>query len=961
MEINQVKYNFKLKSIRDVKDLDAVLYEYEHLISKGKVAYLKNNDTNCAFAIGFRTIPEDSTGVCHIIEHSVLCGSKKYPLKEPFVNLLKNSLATFLNAFTAYDWTMYPFSSQTPKDFDNILSIYLDAVFNPLSIEDPKPFLQEGWHLELNNENDIPSYKGVVYNEMKGAMSDVDEVLVQATNEIMYKDTNYRFNSGGDPDVIPSLTYEAYKNFYKRHYTPQNAMTYFYGDLDIESKLKFLDEEYFSKYQPGEEININPQVPHINTSYEKEYEIGEDEEIADNTYMSLCYGLDKYENNEEFMAMQILCDALLSKNDSPIKKKLLDAKIGQNIVARIDDGNIIPALHIYLQKTNPSEKTRFKQIFEDEVKSLVKNGIDKKLLLASINFSEFKDKEMDLGRLPKGIIFAMNMMGSFNYRGDLITHLEFSKHYEKFKKELHNNYFENLLDKYILKSNHHVQVVVKPSKTLGKKKEKELNEKLVKMKEEMDSKEIKNLVKQTEDLLKYQNHVDTKEELDTLPKLELSDIPNSVNYLDSKKVKIGSYKGFTHELTTNKIGYVRMYFNVNKVSFDDLPYLILLKSLYLNCATKNYSSLDLTSLVKTYLGDLSFTLMTLSKSKDKCDMYLSVSSSALDENISYIPKIINEVILNTKYSKNEVKQNLQQIVNNLRQGIIGNGMNIATLMAKSNYSVDSLYASQALRGPKLYSILNNLLKNFKFKDVEKKLKQLSKQIFNKDNVIISLSGDKDTLVLLKENIKNVKLKNKKYPIVLEPKFEKNDSVGLIIPSQVSYNALGSSLELFDESFHGKYSVLSHIINYDYLWNEIRVKGGAYGCGLSVAKNNDISLGSYRDPNVSNTYEVYKKLPEYLKKFKPSKEEFKNYIIGAMSGFDTPSSTPVQIDNADINYLSNITKKDKIKTKKQVLKTKASDIRKMSKLFEQITSNCSKYTIGNENKIKECDFKVIKNL
>jgi Zn-dependent M16 (insulinase) family peptidase len=437
MEINEVKYGFKLISVEKMEDINSTLYQYEHLKSGGKVAYLANDDTNCCFAIGFRTLPEDSTGVCHIIEHSVLCGSKRFPLKEPFVNLIKSSLATFLNAFTAYDWTMYPFSSQTPKDFHNILEIYLDAVFNPISMENEKPFLQEGWHLELNSVDDTPSYKGVVYNEMKGAMSSVDEVLVQATLEAMYKDTFYRFNSGGDPDVIPTLTYQAYKDFYHRHYTPQNAMTYFYGDLDIEEKLKFLDEEYFSKFDKVEdEIVIVPQSEFVDTSFTKEYEIGPDEDEKDNTYMSLCYGLDHYNNYEDFLAMNILTDALLSKNDSVLKKALLDASLGQNVECRIDDDNIIPALHIYLQKSNPENKEKFKEVFETAVKELVENGIDKELLLASINHMEFKDKELDVGGMPKGLLFAMTMMGSFNYNGDLKAHLEFSKYYEKFKKEL---------------------------------------------------------------------------------------------------------------------------------------------------------------------------------------------------------------------------------------------------------------------------------------------------------------------------------------------------------------------------------------------------------------------------------------------------------------------------------------------------------------------------------------------
>ena len=246
MNINENKYGFKLTKIQYIEDIHSSLYEYEHIKSGGKVVHIQNDDPHCTFAIGFRTLPKDSTGVCHIIEHSLLCGSKKYPLKEPFVNLLKSSVATFLNAFTAYDWTMYPFSSQVPQDFDNILSIYLDAVFNPISMVDKKPFLQEGWHLELLNKEDLPVIKGVVYNEMKGATSSVDDVLESTVNEIMYKDTIYRHNSGGDPEVIPELTYEDYVSFYKEHYTPQNALTFFYGDMDIEKKLKYLNEEYLN-------------------------------------------------------------------------------------------------------------------------------------------------------------------------------------------------------------------------------------------------------------------------------------------------------------------------------------------------------------------------------------------------------------------------------------------------------------------------------------------------------------------------------------------------------------------------------------------------------------------------------------------------------------------------------------------------------------------------------------------
>ncbi len=962
MKINEIKYGFKLISIEQIDDINATLYQYEHLKSGGKVAYLANDDTNCCFAIGFKTLPEDSTGVCHIIEHSLLCGSKKFPLKEPFVNLIKSSLATFLNAFTAYDWTMYPFASQTPKDFNNILDIYLDAVFNPLSMVDERPFLQEGWHLELLDENATPSYKGVVYNEMKGAMSSVDEVLVQSTLEAMYKDTFYRFNSGGEPDDIVKLTYQQYKDFYHKHYTPQNAFTYFYGKMDIEEKLKFLDEQYFHNFDKKENgIIIEPQKPFIDLSYEKEYEIGKEEETKDNTYMSLCYGLDHYNHYEDLMAMNVLCDALLSKNDSPLKKALLEANLAQNVECRIDDDNIIPALHIYLQKTNPNKKEEFKQVFEEKVRELVEKGIDKDLLLASINHLEFKDKELDVGGTPKGLLFAMIMMGSFNYDGALSSHLEFSKYYHKFRQEIDNHYFEKILEKYILNSKHCVQVVLKPSKTLGEQKQKEMDEKMKHLKETMSQEEKKRLVLQTKNLLDYQNHTDTKEELATLPSLKRKDIPNTINFLESKKCNVNGMKGFMHPVNTNKIAYLRMYFDLKTISFDDLPYVLLLKSLFLNVATTHYSISELTNQVKTYLGDLSFSELAMSSSKDDLKAYFKVSASALNENVNYIPTLIQEILLHSKFTKKEVLQVAKQLANDLKQQIISNGMNVAMAMARSSFSKEGSFTIHALKGPKVFAFFNHLIKNYNHREVLLKLNDISKALFNKQNVTLSLSGDEQTIDLLKLAIRKIKLPRKSYDIALSIPYSTASKCALTIPSGVSYNALCSNLEDYNEKFNGKYLVLAHIVSYDYLWAEIRVKGGAYGSGLSIMKNNDFVLGTYRDPNVKNSYEIFKSLPEYLRKFKVSKDEFLSYIIGTMGNFDSPLSTPSLINVWDINYLKGYRKNDKMKLKKEVLKTSLKDIQDCADLIEKMIANSSEYTIGNDVKIKEYSFDDIQNL
>ena len=962
MEINQVKHGFKLLKVQFVNDINAYFCEYEHIKSGGRVVHIKNDDPHCTFAIGFRTLPKDSTGVCHIIEHSLLCGSKKYPLKEPFVNLLKSSVATFLNAFTAYDWTMYPFSSQVPQDFDNVLSIYLDAVFNPLCMVDKKPFLQEGWHLELLNKEDNPTIKGVVYNEMKGATSSVDDVLESAVNEIMYKDTFYRHNSGGDPEVIPTLTYENYVSFYKEHYTPQNALTFFYGDMDIDSKLKYLDKEYFSRFNKVEkEIVIEGQKPHINTTYTKEYEVGKDEDIKDKTYMSLTYSLGSYENYEDILGMSLIFNSLMSSNNSPLKKAILDSKLGKNVRYSIDDNNVVPSLHIDLLETDPSKKKAFKELFESEIKKFIKQGIDKDLLLSTLNFSEFKDKEKDLQSSNKGLNFAMTVISPFIYRSDMISRLEYTDSYKKLRQKLQTSYYEDLLEKYIINSNHYVLVEVNPSKTLGDERKLKVEEEMKKIKAKMSEKEIDALIKQTKELIAYQNKVDTKKELDTLPKLTLRDIPSTISYLDTKKTSIKGMKAFYHKVNTNKIGYLRMYFSLNCVSLEDLPYVRLLRSLLLNVKTKSYSPFDLIKHIKTNLGSFGFNILNNPSSRYETRLDFSLSTSALYDNISYIPGVINEVLLTSKFTKNEVKTILEQTVMGLRQGLIESGNSHAIMEARSNYSTFANYENHYKTGVGLYRFFKDLLDNFDYKKINAKLVEISKKIFAKNNVHISLSGDKETIEKLKTECKKLKLKRVSLDNVLKPDFKENKKEALVVPSGVSYAVLASNLEDINHKFSGKDVVLAHILSYDYLWNEIRVKGGAYGAGAVLTKTNDAFFYSYRDPNVRNTYAVYRNVVNYIDNFKPTKKEFVNYIIGAVGGISMPSSTVSLIDQWDVNYLINVTKKDKIKLKKEALKTTLKDIKDYKKVFEYMASQNSEYTIGEETKINEYPFNKVEKL
>ncbi len=961
MNIGEVKYGFKLKNTKKINDLNVILYEYEHIHSGGHVVYLKADDDNCVFAIGFKTLPEDSTGVCHIIEHSLLCGSKKYPLKEPFVNLLKSSVNTFLNAFTAADWTMYPFASRTKKDFDNILDIYLDAVFNPLSIEDEKPFLQEGWHYELLNENEIPSFKGVVYNEMKGAMSSVTTILSELCNKVMLHDTTYAVNSGGDPDEIPNLTYEEYKNFYKKHYVPENAMAFFYGDLDIEEKLEYLDREYYSKYEK-KNLVIKPTkpLPIIKTDVEEEYSIAKEESLNNNTYTRICYSLEDLQNVDDITGLGIVMSALLSKNNSPLAKSIINKGYGQDISYSIDIDTTLPTLSITLSKTNKEKINEFRNYFIKQINKYKSKGLNKDLLLSVINSEEFVDKEFDVGSTPKGLIFGMKMMSNFVQGFDFDWNIGFYN-YNYLREKLSTNYFEELLDKYILNSKHFVQVSVIPSHELSDIKEAEMKKRMLKLKNSLNEEEIKTLIKKNYMLLEYQNHVDSEEELKCLPSLELEDVSLKVDTLPSNVYEEDGVSYIEHEFNSNGIGYLKYFFDMNVLSFEELPYVSILSQLFVNMHTKNYTSNELTKEIQTYLGSISFTpnIMPLKENEcfPKCVLYVS----CLENNISKISSIVNELLFNLSFESKTIELTLKQMLTALRNRMINAGNSFSLSELRSNYSLDGIYNNVLNSSPTFYNFIKKTIKKKDVKEVVVILRRILKKLINKSNLIVSMSGEKHIIAKLKEEIKKVIIPNKNQLIVLKPSKKKFKSKAYVVPARISFNSLAFKIDEKLSLSQGKYIALSHIVNCDYLWSEVRVKGGAYGCSMGVTRSNVLFLTSYRDPNVEQTYNTYKEVGKYLDSFETSDEQFKSLIIGALGDLSSVSSNQMLIDKMDLWYITSYTKEEELKRKQEVISLTKEDLKTFANIFENGLKNASVCSIGSENKIKEYSFDKIETL
>ena len=952
MNINEIYSGFKLLSIKKIKDLDSNLYEFKHEKSGATLVYLENDDTNKCFSIGFRTLPEDSTGVCHIIEHSLLCGSKKYPVKEPFVNLLKGSMATFLNAMTSSDFTMYPVASQNDKDFDNLMSVYLDAVFAPICMLDEKPFLQEGWHYELNSKDELPSYKGIVYNEMKGHMSGVERQLEEHLETVFYKGSCYEYNSGGDPDVIPSLTFNYYKEFYHKHYHPSNGIIYLYGDMDIKEKLEFIDKEYLSLFvDEGVKIEIKMPEARIVKDEKFLYAIGQDEELENNTYMSIAFALDHAENVRDLVGFSILSQALMSTNASPLKKALLDKELGFDVTAGINESTILPSYLISLHKTNEDKKDEFYNTIISECKRLVSEGIDKEILLAIINRSEFENKEMDTGTMPKGLLFAFSIMQSFNYDFRYETLLEMSPYFQFYKDELHNGYFEGLLEKYILNTKHCAMVTLIPSKELEEQKEKEMNEKMAQLKANMSEEEIEECIRVTQELIAYQNRKDEIEDVEKLPKLKLEDISTKVIELPTKVETKNDIEFISHNFNTNKIGYLRLYFDLNVVSIDELPYITILNNLLGKLDTKNYSVSKLQTYIKTYLGSLVFSSTATSQNKESYVLKQVVTASALLENISHISTIINEVVNNTILDEEKVRTILLQMKNRFKNGIIENGMGAASTLIRSTLSKEGVISSK-MSGLEMYNFLCDLTDNLDFELLKEKLTSLMKKVYSKENIIASVSGDIEVLNALENEVFKLNLSDITPTHNLHVLIENNIGDALVVSSGVSNNVMAINLKDLGEVYSGKLHVLQHILNYDYLWPEVRVKGGAYGANFQINSSEDVVFGSYCDPNVKNTYDVYEGTAFYLENLETDESEFKSYLIGAMAKFDAPVSNFVRILVADGNLFRNNTAERRERIKKEAIETTLEDIKGYSKLFKKIAQLSNVYTIGNETAINQ---------
>ena len=944
-----------------VEDVQSDGFILRHKKSGARIAILSNNDDNKVFYIGFRTPPEDETGVPHIIEHTTLCGSKKFPVKDPFIELAKGSLNTFLNAMTYPDKTVYPVASCNDQDFKNLMDVYLDAVFNPNITKYEEIFKQEGWHYELTGKDDELKINGVVYNEMKGAYSSPDEVLSSQIYRSLFPDNTYSKDSGGNPEYIPKLTYEAYLDFYHKYYHPSNSYIYLYGDMDVVERLEWLDKEYLSLYdykKVNSEINKQPAFDGIK-NVEAQYSITMDDSQENKTYLSYNRVVGDSLDEMLYQAFDVLDYALVSSPGAPVKQALIDAGIGDDVYGSYDAGILQPVFSFVAKNANASQADEFESIIENTLKEVVKTGINKEALLAGINSSEFKFREADFGQFPKGLLFGLNCLDSWLF-DDMkpFIHLECLGTFAKLRKAVDTDYFEKLIQEYLLDNTHGSSVTVKPKRGLGNEREEALAKELSDYKASLSDEEIKKLIEDTEHLKKYQEEPSSDEDLRKLPMLTRADMKKNAMPFSNIEDELLDVKVVRHDIESNGIDYISFLFDAGDFAQSELGYLGFFTNALGLVSTEKYSYTDLANATNIYTGGISTGTASHPDIKDRNNFVFKfeVKLKVLEKNLDKALELMEQMLLTSDFTDTKrLGELVAQIKARLQANLSSSGHLVAAMRSMSSFSRYALYQDE-LKGIAFYRSICHIEKELSEspKSVSDKLAAIAKKLFARNRMLISFTGNNEAYGNAKPSLEKV-----------IAGFDKMSAIGnqaevhfntakeaFIDASQIQYVAKTGDFICEGYEYTGALRLLRIILSYDYLWINVRVKGGAYGCMNTFLRSGESYFVSYRDPNLSDTLDVYDKIPEYIKSFSPDERDMTKYIIGTFSALDTPMNPEAKGSRSLSAYLEGITYEQIQKERNEILNAQPEDIRRLADLVEAVLKKDSICVIGNENMIKE---------
>ena len=946
---------------REIKELRSVATLLRHKKTDAKVIVMENDDENKVFYIGFRTTPKESTGVSHILEHSVLCGSKNFPVKDPFIELAKGSLNTFLNAMTYPDKTVYPVASCNSKDFQNLMHVYLDAVFYPNIYSHDMTFRQEGWHYEMEDMDSDLTINGVVYNEMKGAFSSPDDVLEREILNSLFPDNAYSEESGGDPDHIPELTYEHYLEMHKTYYHPSNSYIYLYGDMDMAEKLTFIDEQYLSAF---EKLEMDTDIEYQKAFTEpreirKQYSVSEGEGLKENTYLSYNIAMQSNLNPEHYLAFQVLDYVICSAPGAPLKQALLDAGIGKDVYGFYDNGVKQPYFSVVSKNTDEDKKEEFISIIEGTLRKLSTEGLDKKSLTAALNYYEFKYREGDFGSYPPGLMYGLQILDSWLYDENLpFIHIQADETFKALRENIHTDYYENLIRTYLLENTHKTILIVEPIENLAEEKEQALHERLQEYKNSLTQQEKEKIVADTAALLEFQETENTPEELACIPVLKKEDIKTETAELYNEEKKIGNAVSLYHNIFTNGISYFRLMFRAMKVPSEYLTYLGVFKNVIGLVDTKRHSYSELFHEIHIETGGMVpvVNLYTDSKDLSICNVYFEWKVKTLEPKLKEAYELSKEVLLESVFEDDKrLYEIIAEMKSRMQSDMVSAGHQVAMGRAASYFS-NAAAISNEMNGIPLYRLVCDIEKNFEERkeELKTKLQEICKFIFRPENLMFDFTGSREAYADFADIVSGFapelytcELEAEGFTVVPEKKNEAFMTAG-----QVQYVAKAGNFLKKGLPYTGALRMLKVIMGYDYLWNQVRVKGGAYGCMSGFSKNGDSYFVSYRDPNLVKTLETYEKAVEYLRNFSGDERTMTQYLIGAVGDLDAPLTPQSKGLRSLSAYMTKQTKEDFQKERDELLTAGEETIRGLAKYVESFLEDDCICVVGAAAKVKE---------
>lgn len=948
---------------RWISDLNSEGYILKHKKTGANVTLLLNDDENKVFYIGFRTPPADSTGVAHILEHSVLCGSKNFPVKDPFIELAKGSLNTFLNAMTYPDKTVYPVASCNDKDFKNLVHVYLDAVFYPNIYKEDKIFRQEGWHYEMDSLEDDLTINGVVYNEMKGAFSSPDDVAAREMMNSLYPDITYGLESGGDPQVIPELTYEKFLDFHRKYYHPSNSYIYLYGNMDSAEYLEFIDEKYLSSFDSlyvDSEIRLQPafEAPREIT---KEYSVMEDESLEENTYLTYNIAMGSSLDKKLYIAMDVLDYVLCSAPGAPVKQALIDAGIGKDVDSMVEAGIYQPYFSIYAKSAEEGQKDEFVKIIEEVLKKQVAEGLDKKSLQAALSLFEFKYREADFGSYPRGLMLGLQALDSWLYDERApFMHIEANDTFRELKEAVESRYYEELIETYMLKNPHRTVLTILPVQGLTTKRDEELHNKLQEYKASLSKDELQGIVDDTRALHDYQDAPSAKEDLEKIPLLTREDMKKEAAPYINDIRSAGETTVVFHDVFTNGIGYLGMLFDLKQVPERLIPYVGLLKSVLMMVGTEHFGYGELFNEVNIHTGGIKTVINTYTDANSvnlkEYRVMFEVRVKALYDKRDKALELMKEILLTSDFEDTKrLHEIISEAKSRLQAVMTSAGHSLAAIRALSYFSPTAAVSEQINGIPQL-RLLEDLDKNFEERkeEITVNLKELAKCIFRPENLLVDYTGTEEGYAGLEaavEDFRNALYTEEVQEGSFVPTMEKRNEA-FMTAGQIQYVCRAGNYIDKGLSYTGALKVLKVMMGYDYLWNNVRVKGGAYGCMCNFAKNGDGYFVSYRDPNLEKTIEVFEQAADYIQNVELDERDVTQFIIGAVSELDTPMTPSTKGIYSLGGYLTGLSMDRVQKERDELLSVTAEEINGLSKYVRAFIGDECLCVVGNGDKIKK---------